>query len=135
MEYLLAFGEGVNKNGEALGWKSRMTSLEQRLRADDSLGPMRRATIDTTMSYLRDSGVYEAFSWKKPAQAFGRHPILHGHSLAFATQANAIRALLALDALYWTTGFQFREKKLEFVDPTPSVPFTKPADGERWVFD
>lgn len=133
MEYLQQFNDGVGKDGKMLAWTKRRENLEIRLRADERLGPVRRATVDPLLSFLDNSGLYEPFYWHQTQNRLGRHSVLHGQSVDYISHANAIRALLALDALYWVTGFQGRQKPLDFVDPTPGVPATIPDSGEVWT--
>lgn len=126
MQYLMRHKKGLNSEGKALGWKTRVDQLEVLLAGEAKFGPVRRLMVTTTLTYLRDSGLYEDFTWSKEGTTFSRHRILHGNASNYATKSNAIRALLAVDALYWVTGFQFR------VDPEKKPGRRDVGSGERW---
>lgn len=130
-EYLRRFGDGLGSDGKTLGWPTRRALLQKRLRADDRLGPMRRATIPTVLSFLERSGLYEQFQWGMEPARLGRHGVLHGHDLAYLSHANAIRSLLALDALYWATGFQNRDGPIAG-ETAPGISAAKPPSSEVW---
>jgi hypothetical protein len=99
------------------------------MRKDASLGPIRRETIKPVVTFLRESGLYSDFTWHKTAKRFGRHSVAHGNHLEYMTHANAVRAMLALDSLYWLIGFPYREKS----DQAATTQEKQSPSGEVWT--
>jgi|GEM_PF-4547023 len=99
-EELISINKGIKKNNRTHNWETRVNDFEN-LVISKNVGQLTLRILDGLVSFLKDSNLYQNFTWTEEDTGINRNATLHGKDCSFNTCANSIRMILLFDSIYW----------------------------------